>query len=114
MNRPLKSAVWKTLSLPDFCGSLTGQGEKKRSTFTHPGLSPDASAMTMNDSLDTGQTHPGSFELLIRVQPLENAQEFPSMFHVKTRAVIPDKVNPFPTLLPPTHSHDEIFLLARQ
>src|SRR5882724_12844771 len=96
------------------CRSLTRQGEIERSAFIQPGLSPDASPMAMHNSLDNGQTHPGSFELLLAVQPLENTEEFIGVFHVKPRAVVFDKINPLIPLLPPTHFDYRLFIRASE
>ena len=65
-------------------------GEIKRRPFIEFGLRPDPSAVPLDDALDQGQAHAGSFKLIIAVQPLEDAEEFVGVFRVEADAIVLD------------------------
>ena len=46
--------------------------------------------MPVDGSLDRGETDPRTLEVRVVVQPLEDAEEFVVVYHVKTYAVVFD------------------------
>ncbi len=64
----------------------------KRRTLVNSSLGPDSSTMTLNNPLDNGKTHAGSFELLCRVEPLEHTEQLFAILHVEPRAVVFDEI----------------------
>ena len=62
------------------------QRKVKRRPFTHGALRPDATAVAMDDPLDGCQPHARSGEFAIGMQPLEGAEQFRCVGHVKAGA----------------------------
>jgi len=60
---------------------------------------PDAPTVVLDDSLDGSQANAGSFEFILAMTALENAEEFARVFHVEPGAVVADEINHFLTLL---------------
>src|SRR5712692_5196857 len=75
------------------CVVLRRQAEKKGSTLIDLRFGPDAPAVLMNDSLNGGQSHACSFEILATVQPLKDAKQFVSIFHIEAHAVVAYEVH---------------------
>ena len=61
--------------------------------FVHFTLCPDSPVMAMDDALDQGQADPGSFILFIAVQTLKDTEELGVESHIKTDAIISDKID---------------------
>src|SRR5579872_699568 len=72
---------------------LRRKAEKKRSTLIDLRLGPDAPAMLMNDSLNSGQSHACSFEVLLAVQTLKDAKQLVCIFHIEAHAVVTYEVH---------------------
>src|SRR5438045_340336 len=52
-----------------------------------------------NDSLHDGQTHAGTFELLLRVEPVKRLKEPLRVFHIETDAVVTNEQYALSTLM---------------
>src|SRR5438876_7502566 len=72
---------------------LRCKAEEKCSTLIDLRFGPDAPAVLMNDSLNSGQSHACSFEVLLAVQALKDAKQLVGIFHVEAHAVVPYEVH---------------------
>ena len=90
------------------------QGKVKGGPLAHLSLSPDTSAVAIDDPFDDGQTDARSLELLRAMQSLENPEKFMGIPHVKSSAIVLDVKNRFSTGgLLATHLNPRHFALAR-
>src|ERR1022692_2785019 len=71
------------------------QGKVERCTAVGLSLSPDTTAMSMDNSLHDGQADTGSFIVFRPMQSLEDAKQLVGILHVEANAVVPDEVGPF-------------------
>ena len=62
--------------------------------------------MAMNDALHNGQAHARAFVLFGAVQPLEHAEEFANVTHIKAHAIVLDKIDALPFVLPAANGDD--------
>src|SRR5688572_25148504 len=65
----------------------------KRRSLVRRALGPGASAMAGDDAAHVGKADARAFELVLAVQPLENAEELFGVSHVETHAVIAHEKN---------------------
>jgi hypothetical protein len=63
--------VWLFISLAGFQGA---QGKVKCCPFVQFSLRPYPPTVLMHDSLDDGEPHASAFEILLAVEPLEDAK----------------------------------------
>ena len=76
-------------------GGLFGQCEVEGRALVGLGLRPGPPAVARDDAADVGQANPGAFKFVLAMQPLENAEQFVGVFHVKPGAVVADKDDRF-------------------
>ena len=62
-------------------------------------LGPDLATMTVDDSLNGGQSYSGAFELFRQMQTLKDAEQLVYVLHVEAGAVVP-------------HEHLDFFFIA--
>src|SRR5262245_48057176 len=74
---------------------LLGKAQEERRALVDGALSPNTSAVAMDDAPDVGEADADAFELIGRVQPLKDAEKFVGIFHVKSDAVVADKKGNF-------------------
>ena len=74
-----------------------GNREAKRRTFAEFRLHPNSSAVPLDHCFADCQTDAAAFELVRAVKPLEQAEDFISVFHVD--AVVRDPKDPFGTVI---------------
>src|SRR6185436_584249 len=67
-----------------------GCGEIKRGSFVHGPFGPNAASMPAHDAIHRCQADPCSFELLLSMQPLKNAEQFVGIFHIEPDTVVAD------------------------
>src|SRR5713226_6390597 len=75
------------------CVVLRRQAEVKGSTLIDLRFGPDAPAVLMNDSLNSGQSHACSLEVLLAVQALKDAEQLVGIFHIEAHAVVTYEVH---------------------
>jgi hypothetical protein len=68
------------------------KGKIKGGSFAYFPLGPDLAAMAMDNTLDQGEADAGAWEFSFRVQALKGAEKFVGVGHVKTGAIVADKV----------------------
>jgi len=54
---------------------------------------PDPAAVAVDDALDNGESHPGSLEVLMAVEALEDAEHLVVVLHVEPGAVVPHRID---------------------
>src|SRR5207244_12907321 len=64
----------------------------KRRTLIGFCFRPDASPVSVEDALDQGQAHPGSFKFILAVQPLEDTEELVGVPWIEPDAVVLDVI----------------------
>src|SRR5687767_15743331 len=81
-------------------GGASLEREVKRGASVDGRVGPDAPAVAVDDALYDGQAHAGALIVLGAVQPLEDAEEFIGVLHVKTGAVVFHEIDALPVILP--------------
>jgi hypothetical protein len=97
VNRQLR-VVWAVFDQQDFdfvfsihsLSVLFWQGEIKCRACIEFGFRPDTSPVPVDDALDQGQAHTGSFKFIVAVQPLEDAKKFVGVSRIEPDAVVLD------------------------
>src|SRR5262249_55018495 len=56
-------------------------------------LRPNAPLVPLNDSLDEGESYTGPFEVVSRMESLEDAEELVHVFHLEADAVVANEVD---------------------
>src|SRR5665213_514831 len=69
------------------------ESEIKRRALFRLALSPYTTAVTVDDALHNRQADACAFKFFRRMQPLENAEKFVHVFHLKTRAVVFNEID---------------------
>src|SRR5450432_3340088 len=64
------------------------KSEIEFSTGVQFGFCPDATAVLLNDALHGRQAHAGARKVLGAMEPLKDPEEFISVFHIETYAVV--------------------------
>src|ERR1700720_2608398 len=67
---------------------LRRKAEETRSALIDLRFSPDAPAVGMNDSSNSGQPQAGSFEVLLAVQALKDTKQLVGIFHIEANPVV--------------------------
>src|SRR5712692_2899727 len=75
-------------------------------------LSPDASAVAVDDTLHNGQAHARAFVFFGAVQALKHAEEFTNVLHIKAHTVVLDKIDALPFVLPAANGDQRHFALT--
>src|SRR6266540_6870746 len=96
-NRQLR-VVWTVFDQQDFglvfsdhsVFLLFWQSEVKRGALVGFGFGPDASPVPVEDALDQGEVHTGSFKFVVVVQALEDAKELPGVLWIEPHPVVLD------------------------
>src|SRR5207249_3230183 len=70
----------------------TPEREVERRAVIDLAFGTDLTVVSPHDTLDRGQTDPGTLELAWRVEALERAKELIGVGHVEARSVVPDEV----------------------
>src|SRR5438445_7691684 len=70
-----------------------GQGKIECRPFAHLCLSPDTSAVAMDDALSQSQAHTGSFKFIVVVQPLEDPEKLFRVLRIEPNAVVFDVID---------------------
>src|SRR5579859_1162651 len=71
------------------------QREIERGAFARFALGPITTRVAIDDAAHVGQPKAGAFELVPIMQALKQAEEPGSIFHIKSRAVIPNEKDLF-------------------
>src|SRR6185312_14895987 len=66
--------------------------EVERRPLPQLALGPDTAAVALNDALDDRQAHARSFELRLRMQALEHAEQLARVLHLETDSVVTHEV----------------------
>jgi hypothetical protein len=91
-----------------------GQAEMKRCSFIDLSFSPDASTMTLENTLNQRQPDSAALKLITRVQSLERAKQFLHVLHVEPHTVVSNRINSLATLPLAAHFNDGLLPLARE
>lgn len=92
----LRAVAWACRPGPPSCDRFhrrAVQGEIERCAFVQSAFSPDAAAVTFDDTLHGRQPDAGSREIPGRMQAFKGAKQFVCKGHVKPGTVVPDEKN---------------------
>src|SRR5260370_37523214 len=88
------------------------RGEKERAAFFARPFPPNATAMPVNDSLDSRQSHPSSGEFVLVMKTLEGAEKPARMCWVESGTVVPDVIGELPVAMRPAKLDTSRFTLG--
>ncbi len=75
---------------------LFGDGKVKRRATVHRAFRPGPAAVPVNDALDVRQADARALKLVLAVQALEHAEQFPGILRIETHAVVAYEENRAP------------------
>ena len=70
----------------------TVEVKEKRCSLAHRTFSPDATTVSMDNSLHRGQSYTGPGKLVVQVEALEGAEEPVGVSHIESTAVVAYKI----------------------